>query len=239
MNLLSVARDLWGAGAGLPARAALGARPSALAADRGVDPDLPVRDAVRALDGLRGLPALADARGVGRPPRQRAGGRQRARAHRPDHHRRGDHHDRRVLRLHLRLVRGPAGVRHRALGGDPARRDGRPRPARPRPDEAAGRLELVPAGAGAPGPAPRALQARDADGRGATDDRRNARKHKRPGRGPEAPDEPVPGAAREPAKAPAIRARPLPAYADAAGAGCTKTGIRVAIGCGGCAGVAP
>ena len=37
-----------------------------LGPDRGVDPDLPVRDAVRPLDGLRGLPALAHARGVGR-----------------------------------------------------------------------------------------------------------------------------------------------------------------------------
>jgi sugar phosphate permease len=56
---------------------------------------------------------------------------------------------------------------------------------------------------------------------------------------PEAPVEPVPGAAKEPAKAPAIRVRPLPAYADAAGAGCTETGMRVVIGCGGCAGSAP
>ena len=36
-----------------------------LAADRSVDPDLPVRDDLRALDGLRGVPALAHARGVG------------------------------------------------------------------------------------------------------------------------------------------------------------------------------
>jgi hypothetical protein len=56
---------------------------------------------------------------------------------------------------------------------------------------------------------------------------------------PEAPVEPVPGAAKEPAKAPAIRVRPLPAYADAAGAGCAETGMRVVIGCGGCAGSAP
>jgi MMPL family len=32
-----------------------------LAADRGLDPDLPVRRAVRAVDGLRGVPALPDA----------------------------------------------------------------------------------------------------------------------------------------------------------------------------------
>jgi EmrB/QacA subfamily drug resistance transporter len=56
---------------------------------------------------------------------------------------------------------------------------------------------------------------------------------------PEAPVEPVPGVAKEPAEAPAIRVRPLPAYAEAAGAGCEETGMRVVIGCGGCAGSAP
>jgi EmrB/QacA subfamily drug resistance transporter len=56
---------------------------------------------------------------------------------------------------------------------------------------------------------------------------------------PEAPVEPVPGAAREPATEPAIRVRPLPAYAEAAAAGCEETGMRVVIGCGGCAGSAP
>ena len=57
---------------------------------RGLDPDLPVRDDLRPLDGLRGLPRLADARGMGRDPRQCARGRDRARADRPDHHGRGD-----------------------------------------------------------------------------------------------------------------------------------------------------
>ena len=42
------------------------------AADRRLDPDLPVRRAVRPVDGLRGVPALAHPRGVGPPPRQRA-----------------------------------------------------------------------------------------------------------------------------------------------------------------------
>ena len=36
------------------------------AAGRGLDPDLPVRDALRPLDGLRGVPRHTDARGVGR-----------------------------------------------------------------------------------------------------------------------------------------------------------------------------
>jgi MFS family permease len=56
---------------------------------------------------------------------------------------------------------------------------------------------------------------------------------------PEAPAEPVPGAATAPAGAPAIRIRPLPAYADAPGAGCVETGMRVVIGCGGCTATAP
>jgi EmrB/QacA subfamily drug resistance transporter len=52
---------------------------------------------------------------------------------------------------------------------------------------------------------------------------------------PELPAEPVPGAATEPVEAPAIQARPLPAYAEAPGAGCVETGMRVVIGCGGAA----
>jgi EmrB/QacA subfamily drug resistance transporter len=51
--------------------------------------------------------------------------------------------------------------------------------------------------------------------------------------------EPVTEPASEPVEAPGIRARPLPAYADAPGGGCVETGMRVVIGCGGCAGSAP
>ena len=50
------------------------------------------------------------------------------------------------------LVRRPSGVRDRALGGSPSRRDDRPGAARPGPDEDPGRLELVPAGAACGGP---------------------------------------------------------------------------------------
>ena len=52
---------------------------------------------VRALDGLRDLPAHAHARGVGSPPRQRARRGVRPGAHRTHHHRRRRDHDRRVL----------------------------------------------------------------------------------------------------------------------------------------------
>ena len=53
------------------------------------------------------------------------------------------------------------------------------------------------------------------------------------------PADPVPGAATAPAGAPAVRFRPLPANADAPGAGCVETGMRVVIGCGGCTATAP
>jgi MFS family permease len=43
--------------------------------------------------------------------------------------------------------------------------------------------------------------------------------------------------AEEPSEAPAIRVKPLPAFA--AGGGCQEAGLRVVIGCGGCAGSAP
>jgi EmrB/QacA subfamily drug resistance transporter len=56
---------------------------------------------------------------------------------------------------------------------------------------------------------------------------------------PEVPAEPVPGASTAPAKAPAIKIHPLPAYAEAPGAGCVETGMRVVIGCGGCTATAP
>jgi MFS family permease len=48
--------------------------------------------------------------------------------------------------------------------------------------------------------------------------------------------EPVTEAAAQPVEAPPIRVRPLPAYADGPGGGCVETGMRVVIGCGGCAG---
>ena len=73
LNLLTVAAVYgllvvvfrWGVGAGL-----LGV--GRADHDRGVDPDLPLRRPVRALDGLRGVHGHADARGVGRDGRQRA-----------------------------------------------------------------------------------------------------------------------------------------------------------------------
>jgi hypothetical protein len=150
-------RDLRSARLALPAR--LGkhaARAQDVPADRGLDPDLPVRGPVRALDGLRGLPALAHARGVGSHARQQPQRGLRPRAHGPHHHRGGGDHDRRLLRVRRRSVRRIAGVRRRALGGHPARRHARARAARARDDDPARALELVPARAGAARDAPRA-----------------------------------------------------------------------------------
>ena len=68
-----------------------------------------VRDRLRALDGLRGLPRLAHPRGVDQAPRPLAGGRRRPRHDRSRDHCRGDDHD-----LRLPRVRAPA----RAPGQD-------------------------------------------------------------------------------------------------------------------------
>ena len=81
LNLLSVGATYgllviafrWGVGQ--PSSGSAAGQP-----DRGLDPDVPVRDAVRPLDGLRGLPALAHARAVRRDRRHRA--RRRARPER-------------------------------------------------------------------------------------------------------------------------------------------------------------
>ena len=147
LNLLSVAAAYgmlvvvfsWGVGEDA-------ARPLPVRPGRGLDPDLPLRDALRPLDGLRGLPRHAHARGVGRRRRQRDRGRVRARAHGPDHHRGGDHHVRRVLGLRRRPDRRPAAVRPRPRGRDPRRRDARPLAARAEHDGALRPLELVAAG---------------------------------------------------------------------------------------------
>ena len=127
------------------------ARPAGLAADRRLDPDLPVRDAVRALDGLRGVPALAHARGVG-------AGATTTSAASPT----GSSTPGRIITAAAVImiaafagfVAGSfVGLQEFGLGLSAAilaRRDGRARDARPRDDEAARALELVPARARAP-----------------------------------------------------------------------------------------
>ena len=128
----------------LPLRARPGSlRPLPVLPGRGLDPDLPLRDAVRPLDGLRGVPGHADARGLGRGRRQRDRGRARAREDRADHHRGRDHHVRRVLRVRRRQHRRPAGVRARPRSRDLRRCDDRSLPARAEHDGDPRPLELV------------------------------------------------------------------------------------------------
>jgi hypothetical protein len=55
---------------------------------------------------------------------------------------------------------------------------------------------------------------------------------------PEVPAEPAPGAATGP-EPPSSPVKPPSARAEARFAGCQETGMRVVIGCGGCAGSAP
>ena len=114
-------------------------------ADRRVGPDLPVQRAVRALDGLPGVPAQPHPRALGSHRRYAGGDRPRRRVHRAaDHRRRGDHH-RRLQRLRV----GPArrfpgdGLRHRDRAR--ARRHARAAAAHPRRHAAARRAQLVPA----------------------------------------------------------------------------------------------
>ena len=164
LNLLSIGAAygmlvvVFSWGVGEDAARALPVRPG-----RGLDPDLPVRDALRPLDGLRGVPRHAHARGVGRGRRQRDRGRPRARAHRPDHHRGGDHHVRRVLRVRRRD--GSSGCSSSGSGSRSRSSSTRRSSARilvPSMMAALRPLELVAAGVGRADRARRAVAARDA-----------------------------------------------------------------------------
>ena len=68
----------------------------------GVRAGADVRGAVRAVDGLRGVPGQPDARGLAAHPRQRALGARGPRLHRPGDHRRGGDHGRGVRRVRAR-----------------------------------------------------------------------------------------------------------------------------------------
>ena len=145
LNLLSVGRGLRRPGARLPAR--LRQEPVRVhldGRDRPGGSAAPVRDPVRALDGLSRVPPEPDPRGgpAGRVDRRgrRAGNQVDGRRR----HERRARHGRRVLRLHRALDAVLQAVRRRSRGRDPDRRDDRPRRAPARVDEAARRLELVP-----------------------------------------------------------------------------------------------
>ncbi len=108
-------------------------------------PDVPVRDPVRALDGLPRLHPEPGARGLRPRALERGGGRARDQADRRRRHQRRRRHGR-----HLRSVRDDADHRlqgdgHRPRGRHPHRRDADPGGAPARDDEAARRPQLVPA----------------------------------------------------------------------------------------------
>src|SRR5262249_27915301 len=107
-------------------------------------------DALRSLDGLRGLPRHAHARGVGRdrrqPPRRRA----RPREDGPHRHRRRACDVRRVHGLRRRLDRRSAGVRIRPRRGDSPRRHDRACASRAQPDGDLRPVQLVAPRAGRP-----------------------------------------------------------------------------------------
>ena len=114
MNLLSIGASLGIVAGDLPARLARRSVRRRARADRRLHPRAAVRDRVRALDGLRGLPRLAHPRGMARAPRQL---RRRPRGSGP--HRTRDHGGRRGDGRRLRLVRDqrrprPRVVRRRA-----------------------------------------------------------------------------------------------------------------------------
>src|ERR687892_229157 len=112
--------------------------------DRGVGAAIPVLGALRALDGLPGVPAEPDPGALRRDPRHRRRGDLRRRLDCADHHWRRAHHRRGLRRLRAgRPDHVPAdGVRRRRRAPD--RRNDHPvrRPAEL--DEAPRRLELVP-----------------------------------------------------------------------------------------------
>ena len=93
-------------------------------ADRRVGADLPVQRAVRALDGLPGVPAQPHPRTLGGDRRHAGRDRPRRGLHRAaDHRRRGDHH-RRLRRLRHRASWSPS---RRWASGSPSRSRSTPR----------------------------------------------------------------------------------------------------------------
>ena len=127
----------------------------------GLRGDHPARDPVlrpvRAVDGLRGLPAVAHEGGLGPDRRQHRGGGPRPGAERPDRELGGAdrRRRRRVVRLRGHRADQGAGPGRRDRGG--ARRDDRPGAAGPGDDAPAGQVELVgaePARPRAPGRPP-------------------------------------------------------------------------------------
>ena len=106
----------------------------------------PVLRPVRAVDGLRGLPPVADEGGLGHDRRQHRGRRARPRAERSDRHLGRAHRGGRRRVVRLRRHRPDQGARARRGDRGGTGRDGGPGAARALDDAAARPLELVDAG---------------------------------------------------------------------------------------------
>ena len=144
MNALSVSVARRAAGADLSGRPPVGAALLHAARRSGrVEPRADARARVRAGDRLRGVRDRPHQGGPRPGPAKPRGDRARDRAHRPDHHRRRAavlRRDRRARDL-AAVLHQTARPRRRARGR--GRREHRQSAARPRPDGADGRLELV------------------------------------------------------------------------------------------------
>ena len=99
--------------------------------DRSDRPADDVRHRLRALDGLRSLPALTGSRGVRQDRRLSHRRRRRSRQDRTSDHRRRRHHGRRLRLLRVRGRPHRQTVRYRLRPGRPARRHHRPHAPRP------------------------------------------------------------------------------------------------------------
>ena len=159
MNLLSIAAAYgvlvavaqWGWGKDLFGISATGAH-------RQLHPDDDVRHPLRAVDGLRGLPALTYPGGVRQDRRQRPGRGRRAGRHREGHHRGRRHHDHGVPVVRPRPRAGDQADRPRPGGGHPHRRHPRPDGAGAGHHGAARQGQLVAPPLARPAPAPRRLR---------------------------------------------------------------------------------
>ena len=126
MNLLSIGGALGVNRRGLPMGLVRQPARSREGADRAVDPGTDLRRRVRPVDGLRGVPGVARARGMGAPARRIGRGCGRHRVHRARDQRGGGNHDLRLPVVHAGQRAGDQGVRIRARGSGVPRRPGGP-----------------------------------------------------------------------------------------------------------------
>ena len=118
--------------------------------------DVPVRDPVRALDGLPRVRPEPRPRGLRSRPLERRRGRARDQVDGERRHERGGRHGRHVLRVRAAPADRHEGDGHRPGGRDPDRRHADPRGAPAGDDEAPRRPQLVPAALARVAPPPRA-----------------------------------------------------------------------------------